>query len=135
MRNVKYQHLKHLTMSNFKKEAKKYIINKRGLKDNDIKMHDTISSSFIDNHKYVNEFMKYFTCIATHVSKKNKVDPKRIKHMFKKMFVHENKALFEGKDVQGRLKKLKIVKDEEYDSTNTDEADSTFEEKLFRALK
>lgn len=65
MRNVKYEYLKRLHMPHFKRDVRRFIIEKRNIKDPSIQMAESLISDF-DSKKYVGEFMEYFRGIATH---------------------------------------------------------------------
>jgi len=51
-----------MKMPEFKREARKYILERRMVKDPGSKLHDTLSNSFSDNHKYHDGFMEYIKC-------------------------------------------------------------------------
>ena len=44
-------------------------------------------------NNYIPEFMDYLKGIVTHVSKKNRVNRDKVKHMFKQLFFHEKKLI------------------------------------------
>jgi len=55
--------------------------------------------------------------------------------MFKKLFLHEKKHLFDGKEIDSKLSTAHLlVTNPEYESSSSDEDPEAFERKLLRTL-
>ena len=128
MRNVRYEYLKKLQMPNFKRDARKFIIDKRNIKDPSIQMAESLFSDF--NHKkYRGEFMDYLKALTTHDRRKN-INLEKVKYQFKQLFLEEYNENSETHDKNGDeriMKELmrKMTKDVQSETTDDDVSSNT----------